>query len=340
MAVAGPRVRTRLPARGPEEEEDLSLPTGEPQDPPSHWGEPGQMLRELDALTEELLPRRDAPEAEGPAPPARAPEASPPTERSEPEPTPTSDSQVAAKPPETPDWQEPEAEPTVALAAPPVPSGGKEAPGFAPTLYLEERLRLANLGLLGFSKGVRDLDSRWSSLRERAEELQKEIERAQRELEFVRTTTGAPFPASEARPTAAPLPTRASLPAPEPAVTAATEAPRATARVWSTGRIPPAPRVQGRPLPGPFGEFTAARYNRTIGDLKSRRKKLAGYTLLFAVLISIGLLILTAIVREPTPPWWIAVLPAIWMVPVPFFIASFRGTQRVLRRNHLELAGD
>jgi hypothetical protein len=37
--------------------------------------------------------------------------------------------------------------------------------------------------------------------------------------------------------------------------------------------------------------------------------------------------------------WWIAVLPAIWMIPVPFFVLSFFVTQRVLRRNHLDLPG-
>lgn len=279
------------------------------------------MLQELDSLTSDLLPRRLTESKAAPVspPPAIAASASPLEEA-------VARPAAVAAPPEV-------AHEAPAVAAPVAPSSEldevveseEETP---PTLYLEERLRLANLALAGFGKGIRELDERWSSLRQTAETLSQEIQRAQRELEFVRGARPAPPHGGE--PVLPPLP-----PVEEPRDA------EAAATVWPTGRVAPSVRrLAGRPLPSTYGEFTANRYNRTIGDLKARRKKLAGYTIGFAALISVGLLILTAIAHEPTPPFWMAALPAVWMVPVPFFIASFRGTHRVLRRNHLELAAD
>jgi uncharacterized membrane protein HdeD (DUF308 family) len=74
--------------------------------------------------------------------------------------------------------------------------------------------------------------------------------------------------------------------------------------------------------------------------LKSRRRRLALWTVVVAAGISTVLVLLTLWAREPMPAWWLAVLPGIWMLPVPFFVLSFFGTQRVLRRNHLNVAGD
>ncbi len=85
----------------------------------------------------------------------------------------------------------------------------------------------------------------------------------------------------------------------------------------------------------PYRAFTAEKYNRTIAELQGRRRKLVGWTLGCAALISAGLITLTAMYPEPVPALWIAALPAVWMIPIPFFVLSFRGTHRVLRRNHL-----
>ena len=312
--MAGPRAKPRIPAPLPDEADPFAAFAVEERGASRRWSEPGLVLHELDALTEELLPRRSPRETADAAAPAVA----------DPDPLLALDS--LDLPPDAPS---PPAVAPAPVHAQPLEEMPAAPAGFPSTLYLEERLRLANVALSGFGQGIRDLDQRWATLRQTADTLQQEIQRAQREVEFVRASgatadpSGSPEPAP---PAIAPSPTPTPL-APPP--------------VWPTGRVPPPQRrVEGRPLPGPFGAFTAQRYNQTIGDLKARRLKLAKYTAVFAVLISVGLLILTAIAKEPAPPLWIGVLPAVWMIPVPFFVASFWGTQRVLRRNHLELAAD
>lgn len=327
FAVAGPRAQPRPPARSSDADPPYAqAPSSLPPDTERfRWSEPGQVLQELDSLTADLLPRRrgepreDEPMAatlsaldalaqlsEGAAvPESLSPDASP-----------------GGAPPVP-------ISPPVSTPAPPAAELDAED-STPPTLYLEERLRLANLALTGFGQGIKEMDERWSSLRQTADTLSQEIHRAQRELEFVRGSgVASPEPGD---PEETREPPRLRTPPPTSDV---------VATVLPTGRVAvSARRVEGRPLPSAYGEFTASRYNRTIGDLKARRKKLAGYTIGFATLISLGLLVLTAIAREPMPAWWVAALPAVWMVPVPFFIASFRGTHRVLRRNHLELAAD
>lgn len=82
---------------------------------------------------------------------------------------------------------------------------------------------------------------------------------------------------------------------------------------------------------GRFDRFTVARYNRTMGQVHARRRTVARLVLAAAALISLGLVTLAVLAHEPEPPVWLAVLPVIWMVPVPFFVLAFRGTHRVLR---------
>jgi len=50
--------------------------------------------------------------------------------------------------------------------------------------------------------------------------------------------------------------------------------------------------------------------------------------------------VITFLSHEPTPAAFVAGLPVIWMIPVPFFVVSFRGTQRVLRTNPMTLEGE
>ncbi len=193
------------------------------------------------------------------------------------------------------------------------------------TPYLEERLELAQSGVSSLRSEVAELDKRWQGVRDAIGSLTGEVERAHREMEFLKSA------AKEER--AEPAPLR------EP--------------VRPQGRpMPATDRSPGRPISGrarslggrtaavaaePFRAFTAERYNQTMADLRGRRRKLVGWTLILAALISTGLIFITAIYPEPTPPVWIAALPAVWMIPVPFFILSFRGTQRVLRANHLSV---
>ncbi|MGP8075848.1 MAG: hypothetical protein ACLP8Y_03810 [Thermoplasmata archaeon] len=104
----------------------------------------------------------------------------------------------------------------------------------------------------------------------------------------------------------------------------------------SKGVIPPDSSIP--PLTGSYEDFTVERYNRTVSNLHDRRLALGWGTVAAAVAISSSLLWLTLQAHEPVPPIWLAVLPLVWMVPVPFFVAAFRGTQRVLRENRLELS--
>ncbi len=92
--------------------------------------------------------------------------------------------------------------------------------------------------------------------------------------------------------------------------------------------VPPAPV---------YAAYTVRRYNETIDALKDRHAGLVIVSLLLSALIAI--LLVEIVLRSPatSPPVWIAVLPLVWVVPLPFFLLSFRGTHRVLDRNHLNL---
>ena len=79
------------------------------------------------------------------------------------------------------------------------------------------------------------------------------------------------------------------------------------------------------------------RYNRTVNTLKDRHGTVGALTLLLSALI--GLILVEIVLNSPVtyPPVWIAALPLVWIVPLPFFLLSFRGTHRVIYRNHLNL---
>ncbi len=109
----------------------------------------------------------------------------------------------------------------------------------------------------------------------------------------------------------------------------------------ATGSIDPAPEAVVGVQTGPSGvpafcQFTATRYDRTVRQLKARRRRIFGWTVGLAAGISIALEVLNVLAREPMPPWWLALLPLVWLIPVPFFVLAFWGTQRTLRANHLE----
>lgn len=90
-------------------------------------------------------------------------------------------------------------------------------------------------------------------------------------------------------------------------------------------------------MPPPYHAFTVARYNRTMNEFKGRRAGLATLTLLLSA--GIAALLVTLVLYAPAtdPPIWVAALPLVWVVPIPFFLLAFRGTHRVLQRNHLNL---
>jgi hypothetical protein len=210
-----------------------------------------------------------------------------------------------------------------AASPPPAPVGLWEAP----RTYLEERLRLADVDVADLGRDVRSIADTWSRVHTRMERLESEVRAAHEEMEFIHASSQG----GEATPRELPKTVVAPARAPAPSPTASSTPPRAVAGpaadLWG-----PAPAVI-------YAGFTAERYNRTIGALKARRRRLAGWTFLAAGLISLALVAVTATAKEAMPPMWLALLPAVWMIPVPFFVLSFRGTQRVLRHNHLEVPG-
>ena len=214
----------------------------------------------------------------------------------------------------------------VAPSAPAAPAPRVEPAGRdlweSPSSYLEERLRLANDAASEIVHDVRSIEATWSRVVTRINALENEVARANEEMTFIRTGQRDRHPVTGTV-SAAPLPSLRPAPAHRAAPVASY---RGVASPRAASSAPPV-----------FAGFTASRYNQTIGELKARRRKLAGATLVAAGAISVALVVVTALAAEPLPPVWLAVLPAVWMIPVPFFVLSFRGTQRVLRHNHLEV---
>ena len=190
------------------------------------------------------------------------------------------------------------------------------AGGAASSPYLEERLAVASASASALSRELRDLGERWQGLEDAAERLEEEIGNANREMGFLHAAESSAPPS--------PLPTPAVLAPVAPRLRPSGNHLR---RANSTG-------------PAPYGGFTIARYNSTIGGLKARRLQLAWWTVGLAIGISAILVVLSVVAREPMPVVWLAILPIVWLIPVPFFLLSFLATQRVLRRNHLDLTGD
>jgi hypothetical protein len=229
----------------------------------------------------------------------------------------------AAAPPPTVKKPDPPAKPVERPA-----TANRVDPWESPNSYLEERLRLADSAAADLGRDVRSIAETWSRVGARMNELESEVRAAHAELGFIHAAARGWDTLPSVLPSSV-LPQRAPVALPIPA-------PR-PARARPTGALP-APSIAAA-APAAYAGFTADRYNRTIGALKERRRRLAGWTFVSAGLISLVLVLITAFAKESMPPMWLAVLPAVWMIPVPFFVLSFRGTQRVLRHNHLEVPG-
>ncbi|MGI0156543.1 MAG: hypothetical protein ACREDE_10500, partial [Thermoplasmata archaeon] len=201
----------------------------------------------------------------------------------------------------------------------PVLPEGLESP------YLEERLAVAQATVAHLGREIGALWPRSVPIQQTVATLEAELACARREFDFLRARESAPAVSSGTPLLLLPSPQR-GIPTSRGAIRRGPEGRRS--RWGEQGTFAP---------PGTVAWFTARRYNRTIGRIKSRRRRLAGVTFTLAIAVSVLLLALTLYFRESSPPLWIALLPAIWLVSVPFFVFSFRGTQRVLRRNHLEL---
>lgn len=188
-----------------------------------------------------------------------------------------------------------------------------------PSPYLEERMGGARTAAADLAQALDEIAERSGRLRVTVASLAEELNQASREIQFLRSedTSSAPVP----------LPT-SPVRAREEAAT------RERARARSVPATPSAPETAA-----PFAEYTTERYNRSVGVLANQREKIGTTMLVLAAVISAALLVITYLSHEPTPSAFVAGLPVIWMIPVPFFVVSFRGTQRVLRTTPMHLEG-
>ncbi|HEV8050732.1 MAG TPA: hypothetical protein VGP88_09100 [Thermoplasmata archaeon] len=263
------------------------------------------VLSELDWLAAALSPNAPPAGFEGPAPPAGG---APSPERSPPASAEAVAAPAESLPPRTADRHLPR------------PSRSPDFWG-APSPYLDERLAAARAASIAVSHEFVRMERRAHALRGTVERLQGELDDASAELAFLRSS--AAFDGESEDGLDPPeRPARFEL--------AATVGPEARPRTSTD----PEPRRADAPV---FEAFTADRYDATVRQAQSRHGRVAAATVLLAVLISTGLLALTYFAHEPMPVWWLAVLPLVWLIPVPFFIASFRGTHRLLRQKRLEL---
>jgi len=199
-------------------------------------------------------------------------------------------------------------------------SGERE--GGEPSPYFEERLTIVRSVAAQLAEQARTVERSVRELRSSLETIDQELGRASSELGFVRALgwddTG---PHAGSWRAAAGLPGESTRPETDNLTVTA-----------------PSPSLAPIPRPtGSFQDFTVERYNRTVGELHDRRRAVGWGSVVAAVAISAVLLVVTLQAHEPLPPMWLAVLPVVWMVPVPFFVAAFRGTHRVLKENRLEL---
>lgn len=192
----------------------------------------------------------------------------------------------------------------------------------APSPYLEERLTVARSAAERLASEAEWVERSVSSLKGDLETIHRELGRATDELGFLRSEEASENGTSDS-----------GLPASHGSgdgtyggVVAMSVA------AASPVLLPSAPTTA-------YASFTVARYNDTVLALHARRRSLAWETVVLAAGISALLFALTLRAHEPLPVIWLAVLPLIWMIPVPFFLAAFLGTQRVLKKNRLELRG-
>jgi hypothetical protein len=210
----------------------------------------------------------------------------------------------------------PSADPAPPPKAPPAaPAGepgevlGKPESDYSP--YLEEHLGLASASLVEIGQGLHAIDQQWRELRTVTERLERQMEGAAQEVEFLRQRAGEESVGTVAR---------------GPLISASeTLAARSAALGGAT--------------PAPYERYTAERYRKTVSAVKLRRRPLAVWTLGLAALISGTLLTFTYLAHTGTPPLWLALLPLIWLIPAPFFVVSFVATQRIVAQNSLDLAG-
>lgn len=207
--------------------------------------------------------------------------------------------------------------------------GGRDAHGAAPSGYFEEHLEAARRAVGDVDEKVEELQKTSALLRQRVASAETELGRISREYQFLQDRLNAAPSTGNAGGTAAPWSED------DPAPPSPLRASRSSA--ISSGSFT---AIQAASADGPapvYESFTVDRYNRTIDSLKDRRTKLVAWTLLLSAVIGIVLVLVVLYSPVVNPPIWVAVLPLVWVVPIPYFVLSFRGSHRVLQRNHLNL---
>ncbi len=189
-----------------------------------------------------------------------------------------------------------------------------------PSPYLEERLTIARSAVSDLVAQSRGVGRSLEGLRNSLGTIDQELARASAEMGFLRTDRWEDEDVKDVS---------GRVPTPHSPLLGRTVSAEAQS-------VMPRP-VSASTITGSFEDFTLERYNRTVGDLHARRRALGWGTVAAAAGISAVLLFLTLEAHEPVPVIWLAILPLVWMIPVPFFVAAFRGTQRILHRNRLEL---
>jgi len=195
-----------------------------------------------------------------------------------------------------------------------------------PSAYLEERLSVARSTMGELVVQAKNVGQDLEGLRSALSAVDREIDRATAEIGFLQS---APWDEGDGQAVAWRVPDAHAPPS-------ELGGPQGSGRPAEASPSVEKPEVP--PASGSYEDFTVARYNRTVSELHRRRLALGWGTVALAVAISGTLLWLTIQAHQPVPPIWLAALPLVWMIPVPFFVAAFRGTQRVLRENRLELS--
>lgn len=184
--------------------------------------------------------------------------------------------------------------------------------------YLDERLAAARALARAVRGEVGVLERRIDEMRVESERLDRELSLALRELEYIRLA-----PWELRRPGNAMLaedPTDPEEAAASPELAASDAGPRAGTAA-------------------PYQAFTESRYRATVDGLTSRRGSLRTGTLAISVLVSLALFLVTLHYLRPATFGWLAALPMVWMIPVPFFASAFYGTHRILAGRSLRLPG-
>jgi hypothetical protein len=209
------------------------------------------------------------------------------------------------------------------------PNQGGEGNAGVPSGYFEEHLEAARRAVGNIDEQVGDLENTSAALRQRVAAAESELDRITREYYFVRSNGGVEGLSAGDGGSSAPW----SEDAPSPPVPSG-PSDNSHLASGSFTAIQAASADGEAPV---YERFTVDRYNRTVDSMKAGRTKLVAWTLLLSAIIGVALLALVLYSPVVNPPMWVAVLPLVWIVPIPYFLLSFRGTQRILTRTHLTL---